>query len=73
MKSFILKLFTLIIIIGLIGKSAVGAEEKASSWLGVFTTDNVPIKGCYVTKYYGVFLAELLFNFWRILTRRITT
>ena len=57
MKSFVLKLFSLIIIIGLglIGKSAVGAEEKASSWLGVFTTDNVPIKGCYVTEYYGVF------------------
>jgi hypothetical protein len=44
--------------------NAIGAEkDKKLDWIGVFTTDTVPIRGCYVEENYGVFWSSQYFTY----------
>jgi len=64
-RALVLKLFVIVLLslfmIGSISRNSVGAE-KTSDWFGVFTTDNIPVKGCYVVEDYGVFWRSYYFT-----------
>jgi len=62
MKKLSSFLITLLLAFSLTKNSLGTEKENKLDWIGAFTTDTVPIKGCYIVKNYGIYWHQYSFN-----------
>ncbi len=41
----------------------IASPSKNPDWIGVFTSDIIPIKGCYIEENYGIYWRQQMFNY----------
>ncbi|MEO2083236.1 MAG: hypothetical protein ABGX12_04325 [Desulfurobacteriaceae bacterium] len=59
MKNLLQLLITAALGLFIVVKTALAGQD----WIGAFTTDSVPVKGCYVVKSYGIYWQAQYFKY----------